>query len=329
MKTTIPTPRNLPSGRRRRGPKVAILGLLVAAACAGAGPSLAAPSRGHDRQVRVKVDGRVRRATVHVPPGAANGAGRPVVLVFHGGFGTPAEVARHTGFDDLADTHGFLAVYPEGYRRSWADGRGTTPASIAGVDDVAFVRVLLDRLAVDERIDPNRVFATGISNGGHFAQTLACELSDRIAAIAPVAGSLPTNLAATCLPPQPVSVVAFHGTDDTFVPYEGGHVNGRGDGGDDLSAQASAAHWRAIDGTGPAAPPVVLPDVADDGTTVEVERAGPGRAGTDVVLYTIRGGGHTWPGRPQPIFDRAVVGRTTRDIDATNIIWEFFVAHGR
>ena len=153
------------------------------------------------------------------------------MLAFHGGGGTAAGMARISGLDAVADQHDFVVVYPQGVGNSWAGGKGDTPADRAGVDDVGFTAALIDHLADQDGIDTRRVFATGLSSGGFMTQRLGCQLADRIAGIAPVAATLIGTIAQTCTPSRPMPVLEIQGTADPLVPYAGGHVRGRGPGG--------------------------------------------------------------------------------------------------
>ena len=148
---------------------------------------VAAPRYHGGWQLHVPVGGMDRTAWVH-QPAAGTGAAPPLVVCLHGGFGQGAGMALYSGFDRVADRFGFVVAYPDGHRRSWNDGRGNTPAGRDGVDDVAFAAALLDQLSTRLAYDPRRVYVTGISNGAMMAQRLGCELPERIAAIAPVAG---------------------------------------------------------------------------------------------------------------------------------------------
>jgi polyhydroxybutyrate depolymerase len=182
---------------------------------------------------------------------------------------------------------------------------------------VGFVRALLDTLERELNLDPRRVYATGISNGAMFSYRLACDLPGRFAAIAPVAGALPAELAPGCAHTQPVSVIAFQGTADPLMPYLGGGAGRRRV----LSAERSIAFWGTRAGCGGEVTVADPIDKMTDGTRVRVTTfsgCGPGLA---VELYTIEGGGHTWPGGPAA---GARVGRVSQEVDATDVIWAFF-----
>jgi polyhydroxybutyrate depolymerase len=271
------------------------------------------------------VGGLQRSAIVHVPPRYDGTMPLPVVLAFHGGMANAANMVRFSGLDDKADEAGFIVVYPNGTGRLqrmlvFNGGNCCGQAAANGVDDVEFTRRLLDELAAAASIDPKRVFATGMSNGGIMAYRLAAELSDRIAAIAPVGGPMGTR---ECSPKRPVSVIHFHGTADEFAPFNGGR--GKGISGTEFFSVAhSIAAWAEADGCNQRPVTIRLPDEADDGTTVTRTTHGGGRDGAEVVLITIEGGGHTWPGRDSRL---AALGRSTRDVSANDLMWEFFQRH--
>jgi polyhydroxybutyrate depolymerase len=171
-------------------------------------------------------------------------------------------------------------------------------------------------------VDSARIYATGISNGAGLAYRLACDLPGVFAAVAPVAIGLPAALEERCAATRPVSVLSFQGTRDPLVPYEGGKVAARR--GRVLSAPRSAALFAEVNGC--AALPSVTPepDTATDGTRVRRTTYTGCREGRDVVLYTIDGGGHTWPGGP-PV--GRLVGRVSRELDATLRMLDFFDRH--
>ena len=210
-------------------------------------------------------------------------------------------------------------MYPDALTGRWNDGRGFT----AGPDDVRFVRVLLDTLGNELSIDPRRIYATGISNGAMFSYRLACDLSGVFAAVAPVAGGMPAELADTCGHTEPVSVLALQGTADPLMPYGGGGVARRH--GRVLSAERSIGFWSAVSACTGTPTTTLDPDRApDDGTRVRRTVYGGCREGRSVELYTIEGGGHTWPGGPAAA---RIVGRVSREVDATPLIWTFFAQH--
>jgi polyhydroxybutyrate depolymerase len=268
----------------------------------------------------LEYQGMQRNYLVHLPTHYESTGSYPLVLAFHGGSGTPQGMARLTSFNSLADSEGFLVVYPEGYQKSWADGRGVTAADKAGVDDVGFISQLIMVLVQTDHADPTRVYAAGISNGGFFTQRLGCELSEKITAIGVVAATMPANTAPACSPSRPVPMVLMAGTDDPLNRFAGGNTPR----GELLSAEAAAEKRAALNGCSLQPNVIQLPDLAPaDGIRVELRRYSNCALSAGVDFYIIHGGGHTWPGGPQylPAF---LIGKTSREINATTVLWDFF-----
>ena len=297
--------------------------LLVALSLPAAEPAAPAvvPLRPGDHVRSLAFGGQPRSYRLHVPPGYQAGTPVPVVLVLHSAAMNAAAMARFCGLNETADRAGFVTVYPEGtgatpYFLYWDAGGVRGRAS----DDVGYVSRVLDDLEAVVNVDRKRVYATGMSNGAMMCYRLAAELSDRIAAIAPVGGTMAID---ACRPKRPVPVVHFHGTKDGLVLY-GGPDERTPKNLKFLSVADTVRAWAAADGC-PAAPEVAaLPDKADDGTSVRRETYGPGKDGAEVVLYSVEGGGHTWPGREPPV---PLLGKSTRDVSANDLIWEFFRKH--
>lgn len=258
---------------------------------------------------------------LHVPAGDPVG----LVLSLHGGGGTGISQRGLTGFDTVADAHNLLVAYPDGYDKSWADGRGASPADRRHINDVAFLVGLVSKLQNDYGIAPGHVFVTGMSNGGFMTNRLACERADLFAAVAPVAGTLGVGVA--CNPSRPVSVWEAHGTADPLVPFKGGVVRGRGGVSHAISVDNMVAKWRSADGCQGEPAMEALPDVRD-GTVVHRYESTGCAANTEVVFYKIDSGGHTWPGGKQYL-PAAVIGPTTRALDGSEAIARFFLAHAR
>lgn len=285
----------------------------------------AAPIGAGDYDRTVSVGDRERNYLVHVPENYKAEKPTPVVLVFHGGASHAKGMVRFSGMNDKADEAGFIAVYPNGTGRianvrTFNGGNCCGYAMRNGVDDVEFTRRLLDDLGTVVNVDPKRVFATGMSNGGIISYRLASELSDRIAAIAPVGGPMGTK---TCRPGRPVPVIHFHGTDDNNAPFAGGR--GKGISATNFySVEHSIQAWIKANGCRTDAVVTRPRPVVNDGTTIIRRTYSGGRDGSQVVLIEIAGGGHTWPGRPTIV---KFLGKTTRNISANDAMWEFFVKH--
>jgi polyhydroxybutyrate depolymerase len=269
--------------------------------------------------------GMTRNYFIFVPSSYRAGQAVPLVLGFHGGgIGSGKGFARTTSFNQLAEQEKFIVVYPSGIDGQWNDGRGT-PKLHPDISDVDFVSALLDQVEKDYSIDSRRIYATGISNGGFFTQRLACELSNRIAAFAPVAASMAAPLSKTCNPPKPVSILMINSPDDQFIPWKGGQMT-KGAGGQILSIANAVQFWQKHNGcrANPQEKTLTPLDQADP-TQVTLQSYTGCRNGSEVLLYTIQGGGHTWPnGDRQPKF---LLGVTSRNLTATNTVWNFFKRH--
>ena len=265
--------------------------------------------------------GRERSYILYVPSSVNWSEPVPLVFVFHGGTGNGQNAQLMSGFDQAADEHGFLVVYPNGTGRisddkilTWNSGTCCGYALQENVDDVGFVRTMVADLQAQVNIDPKRIYATGLSNGAMMSHRLACDASDLFAAIAPVAGTLNYP---RCKPSEPVSVIAFHGTADSHVLYDGGY------GPDALvdvrftSVPETMEFWLALDACASTPASETFSDIQHETWSGCI-------GSTAVELYTIIGGGHAWPGG---LGGRAGSDTPTQTISATKLIWEFFEAH--
>jgi polyhydroxybutyrate depolymerase len=301
-----------------------------------------------------------RNYLLHVPSTYDCSRPTPVVIALHGG-GSRKEQMRiitcPSGrtddpgcLDSLADREGFIVVYPDGTENLlWRTFNATSGATDAGrwspstgyacvsgfacannVDELAYFNALLDAVESVVSVDEARVYATGISNGAAMAHRLACELSDRIAAIAPVAGGNQYALFNSCVTRRAVPIIEFHGTADPAWGYGTLHddqdLNGQGVV---ISVPRTILAWRLRDGCLTGGTIEDLPDLdPDDGSTVTRVRYEGCRDGAEIVLYQINGGGHMWPDGYQwdALFARDY-GPTNRDINGNEVMWEFFKAH--
>jgi polyhydroxybutyrate depolymerase len=300
--------------RAASGP-VAIALLLLAAGCG----TSSSPSASDPKQTLRTAGGRDRTFYLHVPKPQPPGP-MALVLLFHGGGGQAPGMEKIAHFDRVADAHGILAIYPQGVQDSWNDGAGNTPAERAGVDDVAFSGALIDWAQAHYSVDPSRVAAAGFSNGALLVELLGCRLAARLSMVFAVAGPLPADVAPGCRPGRTLSVVAVHGTADPVVPYGGGQGQGFSGGARVLSARASIARWAQLAGCGSTATDTPQPSTVADGTKVSLIAYAGCSAKATVELYSVSGGGHTWPGGEQyaPI---SIVGRASRQFDAGELLW--------
>jgi len=251
-------------------------------------------SGGFDRQYRL-----------HVPASYRPETPIPLVLSLHGYNSNAAQQESVSRFSAKADQAGFVAAYPEGLGdpQSWRFGD-----SAEGQADVDFILTLVRSLQSRLSIDPARVYVSGISNGAEMSYRLMCDAADTFAAAGLVSGGYPPWQ--DCVPARPVPVVAFHGTADRLLPYEGQPPVF-------LAVHDWAAQWAALNGC--AATPAIT--FSQDDVTGETWSGC--RSGADVVLYTVKGKGHSWPGSSMP------ANITTQAISATDVMWEFFAAHPR
>lgn len=270
-----------------------------------------------DRTIRLKSGGLSRSALLHVPAKYDPEEGTPLVLNFHGFTSADWQQRILSRMDATSEARGFIVAYPAGIAASWNAGQCCGTAWVDAVDDVRFVKDLIAEISDEYCIDPKRIYATGMSNGGFLAHRLGCELADTFAAIAPVAGVLGVT-PGDCRPTRPVPVLQFHGTSDNIVPYGGGNpmVNLGIPGTLDFrSVEETIRTWRNLNGC--IGEPVIIYDKGD----AVCEQWANCQGGSEVTLCTIDRGGHTWPGGvPLP-------GGTSKDISATETMAEFFAAH--
>lgn len=278
------------------------------------------------KTVTLTVGGRERSYLLYAPSKLQKGQPVPLVMVFHGGGGHALGIAKTTNMHQLAERNNFIVVYPNGTgaqggrRLSW--NAGSSPpqgyAENQNVDDVGFVRAVLQQVKQSYNIDPKRIYATGLSKGGMFVYRLACDLSDQIAAIAPVAGSLTYT---QCRPERPVAVLHIHGGNDQNVPLEGGRGAASAQMANYPSALQGLDQWRKRnDCTGTPAQTTV---------TADTNRFSYGdcKSGGDVTYYIVQGGGHGWPGSQPKAKQRDRDIYISNQLNASEEIWKFFAAH--
>ncbi|MFF4797260.1 alpha/beta hydrolase family esterase [Streptomyces sp. NPDC001351] len=246
---------------------------------------------------QLRIGGRHRDFAVRLPRAAPDDRPMPLVLVLHGHqWNVTGQIMREwTTFDQQADAWGFAVAYPDGLGGCWADGRGVTSADIAGVDDVAFIRAIIDWSAERYGTPDDQAVVAGISNGAFMAHRLALEASDQVAVVAAIAGGLPAALLDR-RPTHAVSAMLIHGTADTITPIGSGYSRRRGLRGQlrgrTLSLEETAEHWRATNRCPPGRDSTRTTDLSSRVTTEG------GVGGTQVVAWTVFGGGHNWPGAP-------------------------------
>lgn len=304
---------------KRSVPVYLIRMLLVLTALAS--PVLAISPGNYEKTI--VVDGLKREFRMHVPNCSCSEEKLPVVLVFHGLSASAKLIQRLSELDELADKYGFITVYPNGTGMGLARGfrAGNSKRSEENkADDVKFVHRILDYLERCACSDCSRVYATGLSNGAMMCYRLAAEMPHRIAAIAPIGGSLGTEC---CCPRCPVSVMHFHGTCDGVLPYAGPR-DAR------FFKQSYYSVPKAIQIFARAADcqetrqVEQLPDRCADGTRICKESYRNEETGVEVVLVKIIGGGHQWPQKPVSL---RYLGTTSMEISANEMMWCFFQRH--
>lgn len=277
-------------------------------------------------EVSLSIDGLDRSFLLHVPETLNEASPVPLVIVYHGGGGNARSMEAMTGMNVTADKHGFLVAYPNGTgflenRLTFNGGECCAYAMENDIDDVAFTLGIIDFLVESHRADPKRVYLTGLSNGGIVSHYVASRAPDRIAAIAPVGGTVGFGELSVEVP---VPVMHIHGTNDEFLPEAGGY--GKNARTDFRSVDETLSLWIAANNASVVPKFDPLPDTTEDECRVETFTYPAREDGAEVVYVRITGGGHTWPGsKASP----PMLGTVCRDIDANELMWEFFLRHSR
>jgi polyhydroxybutyrate depolymerase len=304
---------------------LALCAFAVAALACGKTPAALPPSSPAPTGVSLPVGdsehtlvyaGLERSYVLHIPPGYDSSQPAALVLAFHGITLDAYEMMRISGFNAQSDAAGFIVAYPNavGEQRSWNGGHCCGEAARDNVDDLGFVRAVIEELSASLAIDPKRIYATGFSNGAILTYRLGCEMADQIAAIAPVSATQALEDLQTCRPSRPLPVIHFHGTEDEPNPYNGGVTPG---GVQFVSVDDAIRFWVDFDGCSSQA-------VRSQSGSIIHDVYAPCRGGASVELYTITGGKHAWPGG-EAVNRR--MGEPNMEISATTLIWEFFLAH--
>jgi polyhydroxybutyrate depolymerase len=258
------------------------------------------------------ISGGIYRSYRLYKPSVYNGSSaRPLVINMHGYTSNAAAQQLYTVFEPIADTANFLMVFPQG---TTYNGQPFWNAGISNtlVDDTGFLDQLIDSLKLSCNIDMNAIYSTGMSNGGYMSHTLACELSNRVAAIASVTGSMFTpQYGPNCHVTRPLPMMQIHGTADGTVPYGGSSTS--------MPIDSVVRYWVTKNGCNPTPVFTNVPNTnTGDGCTAEHYVYSNGTLGSSVELYKIIGGAHTWPGAP------FTIGVTNQDFKASVEIWRFF-----
>ncbi len=287
---------------------------------------------------KIVVDGALRRYAIYIPK-SLDGSPCPIVFELHGGGVYIEDMTGESGHKTpyklwmpLAENEKFIVVYPEGLngaygKPTWNDCRGDCVVS-SNADDVHFIETLIEKISERYSIDQSRIYVSGTSNGGFMALRLAVELSDKIAAVAAVAASMPA-VSKCCSPQNPISVLFMNGTDDNHMPYNGGYISNppNPDHGSAEATEDAVNFWVNFDETDTIPKTFVFPDLdSTDGGVVEKYDYINGRDGTEVILYKVNGGGHSAPSikeRYSSLFEE-YFNKQNHDIEMTTEVWKFF-----
>jgi len=289
-------------------------------ACMGSNPESPRPGT----SARSLVSAGLKRCyLLHLPPDYDGDQSLPLVISLPGFTSNPKGQEYLTRWNEVADNEGLLVVYPQGtsFPLRW---NSSTAFTDSDVDDIQFIADLVDEVSNIMAVDPSRIYVDGMSNGGSMANRVACELAGKVAAVGVVTGP-PVEPPGGCYPERPIPLIAFYGTEDPLVAYEGGIapesfisklIHRSSPPVSFPSVTSYIEEWADRDGCSPV--PELIPAQGD---ASGVRYTGC-KATSEIVFYTIEGGGHAWPGG-RPTF----VGKTSRDIDASQVMWEFFKAH--
>jgi len=254
-----------------------------------------------------------RTYILYLPENYSENISYPLLLNFHGYGSNAFEQMWYGDFRPLADSEGFIIVHPNGT----LDDTGTSHFNVGGwttgstADDVGFTSALLDDIISAYSIDENRIYSTGMSNGGYMSFLLACELSDRIAAIASVTGSMTPSTSENCDPQHPTPIMQIHGTEDLVVPYTGNSAW-------TLAIEDVLPYWTDFNECSETAESTILPDLdVNDGSTAELIKYKEGIQDVEVHHFKLDGAGHTWPG------NFLGSNNTNYDIVGSTEIWNF------
>jgi polyhydroxybutyrate depolymerase len=275
-------------------------------------------------RIALEHDGLARVYDLYVPGGLEPDRPAPLLVNLHGGGGNPAQQRRDSGMDAVADAYGFRVAYgagtsPRGPFLTWNVHQSETYATRHDIDDVGYVQRMVDAIRARVAVDPNRIYATGFSMGGILCYTLACEMSDTLAAIAPVAAVMQTPPERR-RPVRPVPIMHFHGLRDRNCAFDGGVGPNARDKVPRPGVRESIAWW--VRHNGLPETPVRRDRIGAAERTQYGEDTSPGT----IVLWTLHDGGHTWPGGRSTVPEERV-GPVNRDISASERMWAFFEGH--
>lgn len=267
---------------------------------------------------RIEAGGRERAFLLYVPTSYRPGTPTPLVMLFHGGGGNAVHMARYTLYPVLAERKGFIVAIPQGIARTWNANSGLDEgvAEKRDVDDIGFVRAMLADIKARYDIDPDRIYASGMSKGGMFAYDVACHLSNQIAAIAVVSTTMTT---AHCNPTSPVAILQIQGSADQNVPLAGGHGRFTARGISYPPVQHAIDFWRKENRCSA--------QTRDRQVTSDTSCRTYTACAAPVTLCIVANGGHAWPGQKPERWQRRADYYVTHTFSATRATWRFFERH--
>ena len=258
------------------------------------------------QSITINSGGVDRDFFLYVPDIYDDNSPAPLVFCFHGYGSSASANLSYTGFRPVADTAGFILITPQGTTDAFGTPHWNVGWGTSSVDDVSFVEDMIDYVNDNYNLNNDRIYSTGMSNGGFMSYLLACQLSDKIAAIASVTGSMSPSTFGACLPNHPTPVLQIHGTNDPTIPYEGNFV---AEGIDNV-----LSYWANYNGCNTTPSQTPMPDInVGDGSTVDHFVYSGGTNGTTVELFKVYNGEHDWPG-----------AFGNYDISSNIEIWKFF-----
>jgi polyhydroxybutyrate depolymerase len=287
---------------------------------AGSNDKTATPLAPGDYERHVNSGGLDRSYLLHIPAGSTADKPSPLLIMFHPALSSGKRFAALTNMSEVAGKAGYVVAYPDGYRRTWNAGDCCGAAHKDGVDDVAFTKALIADIEGVVAVDRTRIYAAGFSNGGAMAYRLACEMSDQISAVAAASTAMHMT-PEQCRPAKPVSILHFHGREDTIAPINGGQGSAAQETGNQQPLSVTIGHWVQVDGCQDQ-PETVL----RRGSATEVTYPGC-KDDTAVTVCIIDNMGHHWPGAKGN--SRSRTGPQSYDINATQMVVEFLSKHHR
>lgn len=310
---------------------VLILALILAFIFSSSMPSFSLPSDGSvslKKHSLTLMHGGIERNYFLYEPRELSKSPCPLLLLLHGGGGNARHMLNFTGFDKLAAKEGIIVVCPDGVEKHWNDGRAgiSWKAHKDAIDDVGFLREIIDKSKKELNVDSKRVFVAGISNGAMMSYRLALEIPDRIAAIGAVVGALPEPLAQKSWSGPAVPAIIINGSDDPLVPFNGGEVHFfRKKLGRVISVKDTVAFFAKQNScSGPAETVNLKPKNASSGFTIQ--KTVYKNCSANIEAYVVEGGGHTWfrDSKLAQYLPAMMIGKNCKDIDTTELIWNFF-----